>query len=92
MKKGVQKKVSKEDKFIMASLQPACHAPKFSNEYFLTVRTEFDGCICSQTPHARSQMTIVPLLDPSCFGYQAGHDFSELGAYNFDLTHEPDSH
>jgi len=36
-KKGKTKKISKEDAFAMASLQPACHTKKFSNEYFLRV-------------------------------------------------------
>ena len=53
-KKGTQKKVSKEDKFMMASLQPACHTKKFTNEYYLRVSTEYDGCFCfADVPDAR---------------------------------------
>lgn len=68
-KKGKQKKVSKEDQFMMASLQPACHTPKFSNDYFLTVVTEYDGCVCCvDLPDAKMAMTIVPIVNPECFG------------------------
>merc|ERR1712083_165091 len=44
-KKGKTKKISKEDAFQMASLQPACHTKKFSNEYYLCVTTKYDGCV-----------------------------------------------
>ena len=69
-KKGKTKKISREDAFQMASLQPACHTKKFSNEYYLCVETEYDGCICCvDLPDARMKMTIVPLVNPACFGY-----------------------
>jgi len=91
-KKGVQKKVSLEDKFLMASLQPACHAPKFTNEYILKVQTHYEGCICSDTPHAEIKMTIVPLLDPACFCSSQSHSFTELAHYSVNPTHDPDQH
>ena len=68
-KKGKTKKISKEDKFAMASLQPACHTKKFSNDYYLTVTTEYDGCVCCvDLPDAKMSMTIVPLVNPECLG------------------------
>lgn len=68
-KKGKQKKISDADKFMMASLQPACHTPKFSNEYFLTVTLEYDGMICCvDLPDARMPMSIIPMVNPDCIG------------------------
>lgn len=68
-KKGVVKNVSKADKFAMASLQPACHTKDFSNEYFLTITLEYDGCVCCiNLPDARMPMTIVPIVNPELFG------------------------
>ena len=93
-KKGKMKKISDEDKFMMASLQPACHTKKFSCDYFLCVRTEYDGCVCCvDLPDARMKMTIVPLVNPECFGFKAGDDWNptELGEFNIDLAHDPDS-
>lgn len=68
-KKGAVKKISKADKFAMASLQPACHTKAFTNEYFLTITTEYDGCVCCvDLPDARMRMTIVPIVNPELFG------------------------
>ena len=36
-KKGVQKKISPEDVYLMAGIQPACHGKNVTNEYFLCV-------------------------------------------------------
>ena len=85
MKKGVQKKVSAEDRFMMASLQPACHTKKIRNEYYLIVETSYDGCVCCvDLPDARMPMSIVPLINPMCFGYipVAGYMPTELGAFH----------
>jgi hypothetical protein len=93
-KKGQTKKISKEDAFQMASLQPACHTKKFSNEYYLCVTTEYDGCICCvDLPDARMKMTIVPLVNPECFGFIPPQNWNpmQLGAFAVDLNHEPDS-
>jgi len=78
----------------MASLQPACHTPKFSVDYYLTVRTEYDGCVCCvDLPDATMKMTIVPLVNPDCVGLQPPEDFSpnELPVIEFDLDRIPDS-
>lgn len=75
-KKGVMKKISKEDAFQMASLQSACHTKAFSNEYYLCATTEYDGCICCvDLPDAKMKMTIVPIVNPACFGYNPPADW-----------------
>ena len=64
------KKISKEDQFAMASLQPACHTKYFTCDYFLCVETSYDGCVCCvDLPDASMKMTIVPVINPECFGY-----------------------
>jgi len=88
-KKGKMKKVSKDDKFAMASLQPACHTKKFSNDYYLSVTTEYDGCVCCvDLPDAVMKMTIVPLVNPELLGLRMPEDFgpTDLGMIEFDLT------
>jgi len=93
-KKGKVKKISKEDKFAMASLQPACHTPKFSNDYYLTVTIAYDGCVCCvDLPDAKMKMTIVPVVNPECLGLAAPEDFAptDLGEVVCDLEHTPDS-
>ena len=70
-KKGQMKPISREDAFMMAGLQPACHAKYISNEYFLCVLVDFDDCACClDLPDSRMPMTIIPFIDPTCFGFQ----------------------
>lgn len=93
-KKGKTKKISKEDAFQMASLQPACHTKKFSNEYYLCVTTKYDGCVCCvDLPDARMKMTIVPIVNPECFGFVPPADWNgqQLGQFNVDLNYDTDS-
>lgn len=69
-KKGVQKKISPEDVYLMAGIQPACHAKHCRNEYFLCVEVKYDGCVCCvDLPDSRMPLTIVPLVNPACFGF-----------------------
>ena len=69
-KKGVQKKISPEDAFMMAGVQSACHSKKIKNEYYLCVLVEYDGCVCCvDLPDSRTKMTIIPLINPACFGF-----------------------
>ena len=72
-KHGVQKEISPEDQFQMASLQPACHTKNFSVDYYLSIDLKYDsGCICCvDLPDAKMKMTIVPLVNPACFGFVA---------------------
>ena len=93
-KKGVQKKISKVDKFSMASLQPACHTKKFSCEYFLSVEVAYDGCVCCvDLPDAKLKMTIVPMVNPEHLGISAKDDFNptELGYFDVEVVNEPSS-
>lgn len=69
-KKGAIKKRSKEDMFMMASIQPAVHCKNIRNEYFLITKVEHDGCICCQDiPDSKLPLTIVPMVNPECFGF-----------------------
>ena len=96
-KHGEDKRISKEDKFQMKMMQPACHTPRFSNEHFLVVMTEFSGCLCCvNLPEARMKMTIVPTINPECFGFVEPQDYysTELGDFNVHLvrTNELNDH
>ena len=69
-KKGVQKKISPEDVYLMAGIQPACRGKHCTNEYFLCVEVKYDGCVCCvDLPDSRMPLTIVPLVNPMCFGF-----------------------
>lgn len=91
-KKGKEKKISPEDKFMMASIQPACHSKRLRNEYFLCVEVEYDGCVCCvDLPDSRMPMTIVPVVHPDCYGFKAPDEWSEatnLGCFNVDLAED----
>ena len=79
---------------MMASLQPACHTKKFSNDYYLTVTTEYDGCICCvDLPDARMAMSIMPLVNPETSGYRVPEDWNgtQLGEFHVDPTKDSDS-
>lgn len=71
-KDGTRVPLSIEDQFMMSQLQPATRAAKnFNVRYFTEVTTEFDGCICccNETPDAKTAMTIVPMVNPNCYGF-----------------------
>jgi len=72
MKKGAVKAYSKEDLFMMEGVQPASHSSVCTNEYFLTTKTAFDVCCncCDNLPDGMLPLTIVPLVNPECFGFQ----------------------
>ena len=88
-KKGVQKPISNEDAFMMAGVQSACHGKRVKNEYFLCVLVEYDGCTCCvNLPDSRMPMTIIPIVNPACFGFQApveGWEPYHLGAFVLNL-------
>ena len=90
-KKGVQKNVSPEDSFMMAGVQAACHSKKITNEYFLCVQVEYDGCVCCvDLPDSRMPLTIIPLMNPACFGFQpheSGWAPYQLGMFQLSLAH-----
>jgi len=79
---------------MMASLQPACHTKKFSNDYYLTVTTEYDGCVCCvDLPDAKMGMSIMPLVNPETSGFVVPSDWtgSMLGEFHVDPSKETDS-
>jgi len=84
-KKGVVKPVSKEDQFMMAGLQAACHGKKVTNEYFLCVLVEYEGCVCCvDLPDSRMPVTIIPIVNPACFGFEppaTGWEPAHLGLF-----------
>lgn len=93
-KKGVEKKISPEDQFMMAGVQPAVHAKRITNEYFLCVKVNYDGCTCcADLPDSRSHITIVPIVNPACFGFTApesGWAPYNIGAFQMQIQHHKD--
>jgi len=86
-KHGKPKEVSAEDMWQMQGVQPACHSPNLSNEYFLCVEAAYAGCICCQNlPDARMPFTIVPSADPDSHTYEMpdGFDPKELCTVEVD--------
>jgi hypothetical protein len=76
MKKGVQKAYSEEDIWMMSQAQPVSHGSIVKNEYFIAIRTSYDGCTCcAAVPLARVPLCILPTINPKCFGFQAPADF-----------------
>lgn len=68
--RGVTKPYSPEDKYMMSRIQAAAHGSLVKNEYFIAIRTEFDGCTCCDTtPLARTPLQVVPTGNPACFGF-----------------------
>ena len=71
MKGGVKKPISIEDKFMLENMSPKATGRIVSNNYFLTVRCEYEGCTCcSALPVARTPVTIVPMMNPQLQNYQ----------------------
>ena len=93
-KHGVTKAVSPEDRFMMSGVQSATHSKRITNEYFLCVLVEYDGCVCCvDLPDSRAPLTIIPLINPECFGYQPpsnGWAPMALGMFTVSLAHHTD--
>ena len=67
-KKGVTKPYQPEDTFMMSQIQAAAHGGLIKNEYFVAIRTDYDGCTCcDSTPLARTPLQIVPIPNPACW-------------------------
>lgn len=76
-KKGVDKPLSVEDRYMLENIAANCKGRLITNQYFLTVRCDFAGCTCcSRTPVCRIPITIVPIINPQVWGYQQPQDFS----------------
>merc|ERR1712232_1139995 len=92
-KKGVEKKISPEDQFMMAGVQPACNSKYIKSEYVLCVECQYEGCVCCvDLPDSRMPLTIVPLVNPACFGFAPPNGWLpyNLGNFQIDLTHHCD--
>ena len=71
----------------MSQMQPACHGKYISNEYFLTVRTDMIGCTCAlETPMAKIPLVVVPMVNPSCYGFTAPADYKPQMQNAADIT------
>lgn len=69
-KKGVQKKVSPEDKFMIEGVQAATNSSMITIEYFLVINLVYDGCTCcANLPDAKMKFSIIPLVNPMCVGF-----------------------
>lgn len=70
-KKGQVKAYSKEDMHMISGIQPASKSKFSSVNYTLETSCGFDTCCnCSENhPNATLPMTIVPLVNPACFGF-----------------------
>lgn len=89
-KHGVQKPVSPEDAFMLAGVQSAVHSKYVTNDYFLCVELAYDGCTCcADLPDSRMPITIVPIVDPRCFGFTSPDGWApmDLGGFNFQLNY-----
>ena len=71
-KKGKKKPYSPEDIFMMESAQPGSHGGTIQVDYTLQTHTSYDTCCmcCGDTPAGVLPLTIVPLVNPECFGFQ----------------------
>lgn len=70
-KKGKVKPYSKEDKHMIGGIQPASRTKFCANDYSLTTKVSYDNCCgcCDNLPDGSLPMTIVPLVNPECFGF-----------------------
>lgn len=60
----------------MSQIQPATKLAKhFSVRYYVSVTTEFDGCICTDQPSNKTPMTIMPSVNPNAYGFQPPSDY-----------------
>lgn len=90
-KKGGRKALSSQDAFMVRGIQSACHGKFFHMEYFLVAETTYDGCTCcSELPHSRMPISILPLVNPDCFGFEPPHNWQPR--HHGKLTPECDNH
>jgi len=64
-------------------MQPATRNAKYTKiRYFLCMETNFDGMTCChETPEGKTPVTIMPLVNPDCYGFAPPVDFicTDLG-------------
>ena len=56
---------------MMEAAQPGSHGGTIQVDYSLQTHTAYDTCCsCDVTPAGVLPLTIVPLVNPECFGFQ----------------------
>lgn len=94
MKKGVMKAYSKEDAFMMVGVQPASKSASCTNEYFLTTTVKYDVCCncCDDLPDGKLPLTIVPLVNPECFGFKPPMGWAPIDYGEFPVSVQKGGH
>lgn len=91
-KGGVEIPLSIEEIFQLSQLQPVCHGKIVRNEYFIAVRTAFEGCTCcSATPIVKIPLVILPTYNPAVFGFQQPQDFKPQAQPLMNINLIPES-
>ena len=76
MRRKKNKPISMEDKFMLSQAQPVTHGMHVTNEYFVAIRMNFNGCTCCSTlPMSRIPLVITPMINPACYGFQIPADY-----------------
>ena len=90
------KPFSNEDRHMIAGIQPASRTKFCDNDYSLTMKTHFDVCCncCDNLPDSCLPMTIVPLVNPECFGFSPpdGWAPADCGSYQCECKYEDNIH
>lgn len=86
-KKGKVKPYSNEDKHMIGGVQPASRTKFCSNDYSLTTKVSYDVCCncCDNLPDGSLPMTIVPLVNPECFGFQPPNGWAPMDCGNYNV-------
>ncbi|CDW71388.1 UNKNOWN [Stylonychia lemnae] len=94
-KDGSMKIYSDQEKFLMGQLQAASHGKQLTNEYFVAIRCNYQGCTCCrELPHIKVPVAILPTEVPDLMRQQTEverpDDYNPIyyKAYEFDLTNE----
>lgn len=79
-KKGEIITMRPQDQFMMSQLQPATRNAKYLKiRYHTVMTTTYDGCTCcSETPDAKTPVTVLPLVNPACFGFAPPADYQPM--------------
>ncbi|CDW76085.1 UNKNOWN [Stylonychia lemnae] len=86
-KRGQLRKVTPEEAFQMGQAQPACHGLIIRNEYFLTVKTVFEGCTCcADLPMAKIPLVIIPYISLVSEGYSVPPDYNPMIQKHCDIA------
>lgn len=87
MKKGQKKAYSNEDKFMISGIQPASHTNFNACSYSLNTTAKYD-VTCNYgdgDTNGRVPMTIVPLVNPECFGFKPPGNWQPMDCGNYTV-------